>query len=158
MPRKIEIAVGDRFAHLTIICETRRTPDGKRQFRARCDCGRETTALLEKLRQDRTKICGCRKGRDSFRKDPLYSVWCGMIKRCADQSNHRYGGRGIHVCALWRNSFIEFRDWSRSHGYEPGLQIDRENNDGNYEPSNCRWVTHAVKQLNKGGSAPLAWD
>ena len=53
---------------------------------------------------------------------------------------HRYGGRGIKGCAAWK-SYIVFRDWALSHGYDDGLQIDRIDNDGAYAPHNCRWVS-----------------
>jgi hypothetical protein len=54
---------------------------------------------------------------------------------------HRYGGRSIKVCDEWRDSYVTFRDWAMSHGYKEGLQIHRINNDGDYEPNNCKFVT-----------------
>ena len=74
----------------------------------------------------------------------LYEVWCSMKRRCelpSVQSYKRYGGRGISVCEKWKESFVEFRDWAYKNGYKDGLSVDRIDNDGNYEPSNCRWVT-----------------
>jgi hypothetical protein len=68
-----------------------------------------------------------------------------MIERCirpATNSFSRYGGRGISICDEWRNDFVSFYSWAISHGWSDGLQIDRINNDGNYEPSNCRFVTN----------------
>lgn len=74
----------------------------------------------------------------------LYSVWRGMKKRCFDANSNNYkyyGARGITVCDEWENNFIAFRDWALSHGYKEGLMIDRRDNNGNYKPDNCRFVT-----------------
>ena len=61
-----------------------------------------------------------------------------------------YGGKGIAVCEEWQNDFQSFFGWSMANGYEDHLTIDRIDNDGNYEPSNCRWVSMAVQNRNKG--------
>lgn len=84
--------------------------------------------------------------------DPLYCVWCEMKQRCLNPNNKKYevyGKRGIKVCEEWKNSFHAFRFWAISHGYKKGLTIDRINTNGNYEPSNCRWVTQKVQQNNR---------
>jgi hypothetical protein len=61
---------------------------------------------------------------------------------------HRYGGRGITICDEWKDSFIKFYEWVVTNGYKEGLQIDRIDNDGNYEPGNCRFVTARVNSHN----------
>jgi hypothetical protein len=84
-------------------------------------------------------------------KTRLYYVWLSMRNRCYRQGvkgYENYGGRGIEVCEEWRQSYEAFRDWSLSHGYKQGLQIDRINNDSNYSPQNCRWVTHYKNMQN----------
>ena len=84
------------------------------------------------------------------RKTHLYSIWCAMKRRCncpSDKRYKRYGGRGIKVCEEWKD-FANFRDWSVAHGYKPELTIDRVDNNGNYCPDNCRWVTRAVQNRN----------
>jgi hypothetical protein len=81
----------------------------------------------------------------------LYAVWNSLRGRCecsTDKSYKYYGGRGISVCAEWQD-FDIFRAWSLNNGYRKGLTIDRRNNNGNYEPSNCQWVTWAVQNANK---------
>jgi len=81
----------------------------------------------------------------------LYYVWHTMRQRCSNPKVAKfadYGARGIRVCEEWQD-FAAFRDWAQSAGYRQGLQIDREDNDGNYEPSNCRWVTAVVQRRNR---------
>lgn len=82
---------------------------------------------------------------------PLYSVWNGMKRRCTnnkDQAYYNYGGRGISVCDEW-HGFLPFYNWAINNGWEKGLTIDRKENDGNYEPDNCRFVTRLVQASNR---------
>lgn len=75
-----------------------------------------------------------------------------MKARCRDKSYpsfHRYGGRGITICDDWKNNFVAFYDWAIENGYSDDLEIDRINNDGNYEPNNCRWVTKSENASNR---------
>lgn len=84
-------------------------------------------------------------------KTRLFKIWCSMHERC-ERKKHKYfkdyGGRGISVCDEW-NDYINFAEWSRNNGYSDELTIDRINNDGNYEPANCRWITRKEQHSNK---------
>jgi len=83
---------------------------------------------------------------------PIYQVWYGMNRRCYNKncySYRNYGGRGISVCDEWRNNVKIFADWAFKNGYKKELQIDRIDNYGNYEPSNCRFVTNKKNSRNR---------
>jgi len=98
----------------------------------------------------------------------LYKSWEAMKSRCYRKSYryfHRYGGRGIVVCDEWKNNAVAFIEWSLKNGYSDQLTLDRINNDGNYEPSNCRWVTRqennlnrALPKNNKSGYRGISWN
>lgn len=76
----------------------------------------------------------------------LHQLWCNMKGRC--QRHPDYAGRGISVCPEWAGSFEEFAAWALSTGYKEGLELDRKNTNGNYEPSNCRWATRTEQMRN----------
>jgi hypothetical protein len=82
----------------------------------------------------------------------LYRIWTAMRYRCYGKgcdSYDRYGGRGIKVCDEWNGSFVPFRDWAMENGYTDELTLDRVDNDGNYEPGNCRWTTYQAQSENR---------
>ena len=84
-------------------------------------------------------------------KTKLNKVWRNMKDRCYNPNNSRYshyGQRGIVVCEEWRNDYTSFRDWAKYNGYSEGLSLDRINNNGMYEPSNCRWVDSVIQNNN----------
>jgi len=92
-----------------------------------------------------------------MKKERLYAVWQGMKRRCNNPSNNSfndYGGRGISVCEEWENNYECFKTWALSNGYDPTAKqwectLDRIDNDGNYEPNNCRWVPLITQANNK---------
>lgn len=93
------------------------------------------------------KVVHANNKRHGLTGTPLYFVWAKLFQRCYNKKNKYYklyGGRGITVCDEWKD-FSVFNQWAINNGYKPGLTIDREDNDGIYEPGNCRWVTQKVQ-------------
>lgn len=133
-----------------------------------CDCGNKVSVNISSLTMGRTRSCGClRKENTSsmfkkhgFRSEKLYSVYCTMKQRCYNPNNQRfscYGGRGISICDEWQADYLAFRKWALDNGYEDGKSIDRINNDGNYEPSNCRWVNTITQANNKRNNPKIEY-
>jgi hypothetical protein len=152
--------LGQRFGKLIV---TGSGPDGvcgKARWTCLCDCGTETLSYANNLIRGKSLSCGCARkehphyggkthGESCTR---LFRIWVDMRSRCKYPSTthyHRYGGRGISVCTEWEISFEAFRDWALNNGYSDSLTIDRIDNDGNYEPSNCRWVTNRENCKNR---------
>lgn len=108
------------------------------------------------MRLNKRSLAKMGKGNPNYqhgysRHGGLYTVWISMKARCGHRHNsnyHNYGGRGIGVCNEWKVSFPVFRQWAISNGYGEGLQLDRIDNDGNYCPENCRWVTPSQNSRN----------
>ncbi len=115
-------------------------------------CSREFTSWVsgaKKSKQGRCRACSIIT-HDSSRSN-LYTRWAGVKSRCTnplEPAYVNYGGRGITMCAEWLDSFENFKEWSMANGFEEHLTIDRINNDGNYEPDNCQWVSRAVQASN----------
>ena len=91
----------------------------------------------------------------------LYNIWRGIKERCYRPKHLRfdkYGGRGIHICDEWKNSFENFKIWAINNGYDESLTIERIDVDGNYEPNNCRWATNKEQQNNKRNNRRITWN
>ena len=149
---------GQTFGYLTAM-EDAGTTGQKRKWRLRCRCGNVVVKVIGDLRSP-TSSCGCMVGKNGthgMTSHPAYSVWRSMNDRCrlpTHQAWRNYGGRGITVCARWQQDFENF--WAdMGSSYVTGLTLDRENNNGNYAPDNCRWVTYAVQAGNRRGSLPV---
>ncbi len=137
---------GKKFGKLTAIEKSTTRKHSKVVWRCLCDCSKEVFVIAGDLNRGHSRSCGCTRGRrtHNLRKHPLYTVWFLIKQRCFNQKAthfNRYGGRGIIMCEEWRHNFKKFYDWATANGWKKGLQIDRRNNDGNYYPSNCRFVT-----------------
>lgn len=167
--RRYKVVEGAKFedTRLTAVTEVEPSvsPSGRlrRRILCKCDCGKEKVILLQNILNGHTISCGClgaertrerctKHGLTTHNKQhPLYAVWKAMKRRC-DNPNSReykwYGARGIKVCEEWRDPKVFF-DWALSNGYQAGLEIDRIDNNGNYEPGNCRFTTHTINNRNK---------
>lgn len=162
MAKRIEINQGDRYNRLTIIKEV--FAKSRRSFLCKCDCGNKIEVMLYKLRNGHTTSCGCYhkekvaktnikiKTTHGLSSNPLYCVWLAIKNRCYNFNNkqyHNYGGRGIKVCKEWCDDVESFIKWCLRNGYKKGLEIDRIDNNGNYEPNNCRFIDKSGNQMNK---------
>jgi len=161
MPKIItsEEIIQTKYGRLTIIEDLGKV-DYRRLVVVRCECGVIKTVSFNGLRMGHTKSCGCynsdsaseRKTTHGLSKHPLFTIWSNMRQRCHVLSHKQYidyGGRGISVCDEWNADFLSFYQWAISSGWEKGLTVDRENNDGNYDPNNCRIATNTIQQRNK---------
>lgn len=163
MGRALDLT-GQVFGRLTVVGLGPSEVGRRRQTLCRCECGDMVGVQAGSLRGGRTLSCGCLRRevtRDRMRTHGMtgsaeYTIWIGMRARCRnpqDEAYSRYGGRGITVCAAWGESFEQFL---RDMGQCPtGLTLDRINNDGNYEPGNCRWATYTQQSRNRRSNVTI---
>lgn len=145
MPPRMNIT-GQKFNLLTALECTEEKQRGCYLWKCKCDCGNYYITTATNIKRERVKSCGCLQNNHGLKNHPLYSVWKDMKRRCHNPRRRKYpvyGGRGIIVCDEWKDNFKTFYDWAMNNGYKKGLSIDRIDNDGNYEPSNCQWITVA---------------
>lgn len=162
---------GQRFGRLTVEAREGRDKWGSVTWRCHCDCGKEHVAGAGKLKSGKTRSCGCfaldmriaqleRHGITTGGKPRTFIIWSGMKARCLNPratSYPNYGGRGIAICDEWL-SFENFHKWAMLHGYADDLQIDRIDNDGDYTPENCRFVTRKENSRNTRRSRFITID
>lgn|SRR6202142_3165678 len=170
-PSNFDDLIGRRYGRLIVVEYDPATVKGRTYWICRCDCGVVISRRATHLKRGESQSCGCLQkerasvaGKISNRKHglhrhPLYRIWCGMLQRCYNPNSRKFqdwGGRGIRVCPEWRRSPDIFIRWALTHEYSRGLTIDRyPNNDGNYEPSNCRFTTHKKNHNNKRSNVVL---
>ena len=151
--------IGVKFTRLTVLKKEKANNHGKIMWLCLCDCGNKSHVSTGSLNSKSIMSCGCLRReriKESLTKhsscgSKVYNTWRAMTYRCSCKNGKNYkdyGGRGITVCKDWLNA-SNFIKWATSNGYCEGLQIDRINNDGNYEPSNCRFVNARDNVLNQ---------
>ena len=164
--KKHQGLIGQQFGRLTVVENV--TDAGRTRLLCKCSCGKSKIVRLDHLRSGRVVSCGCYqsdiRGKSTRThgqsKTRLYRIWKNMRTRCRNEHIPGYelwGGRGISVCEEW-NTFQSFYEWALSNGYRDDLSLDRIDNDGNYEPQNCKWSTKTQQARNRRSNAMITYD
>ena len=143
-----------KFGRLTVI-EFHERKGKNYYWKCQCECGNTRIVQPSRLINGTTVSCGC-YNREVITKhgldgNKIYHVFNSMKSRCYSQKNKSYpvyGGRGIKICEEWLNDVTVFHKWAIENGYKEGLTIDRIDVNGDYEPNNCRWITHKEQSYN----------
>lgn len=157
---------GQRFGKWTVISRAENRCHHT-YWLCRCDCGTEKAVNQCNLVKGVTTSCGCYNKEKANRKTHglskhrLYRIYQNMKNRCYrknDKYYSIYGGRGIKICDEWLNDFAIFAEWALNNGYADTLSIDRINTNGNYEPSNCRWIDNFEQSNNRRTTRQITYN
>lgn len=158
---------GRRFGKLIVEGIAYVRNNGQYYWNCHCDCGNDIVVLGTLLRAGKKVSCGCYRPdilerTHGLSAHPLYAVWSGMKQRCNNPNSSaykNYGGRGIKICSEWQDNFVAFFDWSMNiGGYQEGLTLDRIDNNKDYSPENCRFVSMKVQNNNRRDNRLITFE
>jgi len=145
---------GNKYGRLVVLSRSGKNKHGQSLWLCRCDCGKEKVISSVSLKGGRSNSCGCLQKESRIKhgkhKTPTYNSWDSMIQRCENPKTPKYtlyGGRGIKVCDSWH----EFKNFFEDMGERPSTEysLERVDNNGNYEPGNCKWATQIEQCRNR---------
>lgn len=157
---------GKRFGRLIVIKRVENNFFGVLYWLCKCDCGNFKIIRGNNLKSGKTQSCGCLQkekaknigeNKRKYKKEylSLRYIFKGIKNRCYNKKSNnynRYGAKGISICKKWLDNPLSFCEWALQNGYKKGLTIDRINNNGKYEPNNCRWVDYTIQCRNRKNS------
>lgn len=165
--------INKKFNHLIVLERVENDKYGNSKWLCKCDCGKQVEVLGIHLRSGHTKSCGClkkenckniiHKPKHNMSRTRIYKIWNGMKNRTNQKSTLKdtkyknYSGRGIETCESWKD-FENFYEWAINNGYRDNLTIDRIDTNGDYEPSNCRWITMKEQNNNRRNNIVIEFN
>jgi len=168
--KKVDM-VGKKFGRWLVIEEAEQKYGTGAFYLCECSCGARKVVKGYHLRKGLSSSCGCysREVASEMRKNKkthglsnsrIYHIWVGMYGRCNDSKRPeypRYGGRGIVICEDWKER-ANFFNWALTNGYDDNLTLDRIDPNGNYEPTNCRWITSKEQANNRRNTRYVEYE
>lgn len=161
---KVKELTGQKFGKLTVIKRVGNDKFGLPLWECECECGSIAIVSGQRLREGRTKSCGCFKKeaitKHGMTNTRLHRIWSNMRARCNNPNRREYkyyGQKGIEICNEW-NDFTTFYEWAINNGYKEGLTLDRIDVNGNYEPLNCRWTTAKEQGNNRSNNHLITYN